>query len=98
MSISLLKIMFTNKKDAVATGATLGPVVAGIFIVYLERALMPELEKFMKPWKRYVDDGITYIKSDSITSIIHILNIFWENIKFTYEVKHNGKISFLDVL
>ena len=32
----------------------LGPVLAGIFMVHLERTVMPELEKFMKPWKRYV--------------------------------------------
>ena len=87
-----------QQKRCCCQGSPSCPVVAGIFMVYLERALMPELEKFMKPWKRYVDDAITYIKPDSITSIIHILNIFCENIKFTYEVKHNGKISFLDVL
>ena len=26
------------------------------------------------------------------------MNTFYQNIKFTYEVEHNGKISFLDVL
>ena len=50
----------------------------------------------MKPWKRYVDDIITYIKPDFITDVINILNKFHENIKFTYEVEHT--ISFLDVL
>ena len=30
--------------------------------------------------------------------IFDILNKFHENIKFTYEVEHNGKISFSDVL
>ena len=59
---------------------------------------MPELEKFMKPWKRYVDDTITYIKPDFIKNVIDILNKFYQNVKFTYEVEHNGKISFLDVL
>ena len=59
---------------------------------------MPKLEKFMKPWKRYVDDPITYIKPEFITDVIDILNKFYEIIKFTYEVEHNGKISFLDVL
>ena len=39
-----------------------------------------------------------YIKPDFITDIIDILNKFHENIKFTYEVGHNGKISFLDFL
>ena len=30
--------------------------------------------------------------------VIDILNKFHENIKFAYEVEHNGKISFLDAL
>ena len=46
---------------------------------------------------RYIDT-ITYIKPDFITDVIDILNKFHQNIKFTNEVKHNGKISFLDVL
>ena len=87
-----------QQKDGVAMGSPPGPVLAGIFMVHLERTLMPELEKFMKPWKRYVDDTITYIKPDVITNVIDILNNFHQNIKFTYEVEHNGKISFLDVL
>ena len=73
-------------------------MVLGMFMVHLERTLTPELEKFTKPWKRYVDDTITYIKIDFITNVIDILNKFHQNIKLTYEVEHNGKISFLDVL
>ena len=53
---------------------------------------MPELERFIKTWKRYVHDTITYIKPDFITNVIYILN------KFTYEVENNDKISFLHVL
>ena len=87
-----------QQKDGVATGSPLGPVLAGIFMVHLERTFMPELENFMQPWKRYVDDTITYIKREFITNVIDILNKFHQNIKFTYEVEHNGKISFLDVL
>ena len=87
-----------QQKDGVTMGSPPGPVLAGIFMVHLERTLMPELEKFMKPLKRYVDDTITYIKPDFITNVIDILNKFHQNIKFTYEVEHNGKISFLDVL
>ena len=67
-------------------------------MVYLERTLWPELEKFMNRWKRYVDDTITYIKPDFITNVIDISNKFHQNIKFTYEVEHYSKISFLDVL
>ena len=73
-------------------GSPLGLVLTGIFMVHLEKTLMPELENFMKPWKIYVDDTITYIKPDFITDVIDILNKFHQNIKFTYEVERNGKI------
>ena len=76
----------------------LGPVLEGNFMIYLERTLMPELEKFIKTWKRYVHDTITYIKPDFITNVIYFLNKFPKNIKFTFEVENNDKISFLDVL
>ena len=87
-----------QQKDGVAMGSPLGPVLAGIFMVHLERTFMPELENFIKRWKRFVDNTITYIKPDFITNVIDTLNKFHQNIKFTYEVEHNGKISFLDDL
>ena len=37
--------------DGVTMGFPLGPVLAGILMVDLERILILELEKFMKPWK-----------------------------------------------
>ena len=104
LSICTKNVHFTfgnniyQQKDGAAMGSPLGPVLTGIFMVHLERTLMPGLEKFMKSWKRYVDDTITYIKPDFITDDISILNKFHQNIKFTYEVEDNGKISFLDVL
>ena len=79
-------------------GSPLDPVLAGIFMVQLERTLKPELEKFMKLLKRYVDDTITYIKPEFITNVINTLNKFYQNIKFPCNVEHNRKISFLEVL
>ena len=74
---------FENKicqqKNGVAMGSPLGPVLRGIFMVHLERTLMPKLEKFVKPWKRYADDTITYIKPDFITDVIDIVNKFHEH-------------------
>ena len=79
-------------------GSPLDPVLAVIFMVQLERTLKPELEKFMKLLKRYVDDTITYIKPEFITNVINNLNKFYQNIKFPCNVEHNRKISFLEVL
>ena len=62
-------------------GSPFGPVLAATFMVHLEKTLMLELEKFMKPWKRYIDVIITYIKPFIIADVRDILNKFYENIK-----------------
>ena len=79
-------------------GSPLGPVIAGIFMLELERTLLPRLIEYMTLWKRYVDDTIATIKLTSIDHVLKILNTFHKNIKFTYELNINNKISFLDVL
>ena len=79
------------QRDDVAMGSRLGPVLAGVFTVHLERTLMPQLQEFMKPFKRYVDETITYIKTDSITRVLDIFNGFHKNIKFLYELESNEK-------
>ena len=84
--------------DGVAMGSPLGPVIAGIFMVELARTLLPRLIEYMTPWKRYVDDTIATIKLTSIDYVLRILNIFYKDIKFTYELEINNKSSFSDVL
>ena len=79
-------------------GSLLGPVIAGIFMVELERNLLPTLSQYMTSWKRYVDDTISYVKVDCIEHVLNALNSFHANISFTYEHECHGMISFLDVL
>ena len=52
----------------------------------------------MPPWKWYVDDTIAVIKLSSIEHVLSILNSFYQNIEFTYELERNGEINFLDVM
>ena len=87
-----------QKCDDAAMGSPLGPVIAGIFMVELEKSLIPNLMEHMSPWKRYVDDTIAVIKLSSIEHVLSILNSFHQNIEFTYELEQNGKINFLDVM
>lgn len=88
-----------KQTDGVAMGSPLGPVLANIFMVELERSLLPTLADVMLPWRRYVDDTITWIKTDSVTLVLNKLNDFHENIDFTYELENENKtIAFLDVL
>ena len=51
-----------SQQDGVAMGSPLGPVLAGIFMVELERTLVPKFRRKMFPWRRYVDDTIAMVK------------------------------------
>ena len=59
---------------------------------------MGSLPSWSSVGRKFVYDTNFYIKPEFITDIINVLNGFHENIKFTYEVEHNGKISFLEVV
>ena len=75
----------------------LGIVIAGIFMVELERSLIPTLMEHMTPWKRYVDDTTAVIKLSSIEHVLSIHTSFHQNIESTYELEQNRQIYFLDV-
>ena len=89
-----------NKKtylqvDGAAMGSPLGPVLANIFTVDLERNIIPTLSNDILLWKRYVDDTICFIK---LTFINKVVETYHTNIKFTIETETENKISFLNVL
>ena len=84
--------------QVVAMGSPLGPVLANIFTVDLERNIILTLSNDILLWKRYVDDTICFIKLTSINKVIETLNSYHTNIKFTIEIETENKISFLDVL
>ena len=86
------------QNDGVAMGSPLDPILANIFMVELERSVIPDLANKLSNWRRYVDDTICYMKVDSIDYVLSKLNNFHKNIQFTVEVEKEGRISFLDVL
>ena len=65
-TITIYNNIYQQSND-VAMGSPLGLVIAGIFMVQLERTL--RLTEYMTPWKRYVDNTIATIK---LTSIDHV--------------------------
>ena len=83
--------------DWVAMGTLLRPVLAGIFMVKLETRLIPTLKDHSLFWKRYTDDTIYFLKTESTSHTLTILNKFHPSIKFTYETKSDNRIYFLDV-
>ena len=56
--------------DGVTMQSPLGPVLADIFMIELEKAVLPELIECIKYWKRYVNDTISFVKLGTINYII----------------------------
>ena len=81
-------------------GAPLDPVLADIFMVELERNIIPTFD--ISLWKRCVDETICFIKltfiNNSINKILEALNSYDINIEFTIEIETENKILVLDVL
>ena len=50
------------QRDGVAIGSPLGPVLAGILMVNLERSLVPKLNVYINFCRCYVDDTIPLLK------------------------------------
>ena len=84
--------------DGVAMGSPLGPVLANIFMISLEEAILPSIKKHVAHWKRHVDDTHAYIDPSIIGFVLEKLNRFHPNIQFTHKIEENQKITFLDVL
>ena len=68
--------------DGVAMGSPLGPVLANVFMVELERTLVPQFEDSVALWHRYVDDTFTIIKKGKVEEVLERLNSFYDSIKF----------------
>lgn len=83
--------------NGVAMGSPLGPVLANIFMVELEKTMIPRLSEKLSLWYRYVDDTFTFIKKGEIPIVKDILETFHQDIKFTFEEEKDNIISFLDV-
>ena len=47
--------------------------------------------------KRYVDDTYAYVVPEKVGFILKESNSYHPNVKFTYELAENNKITFLDV-
>ena len=62
--------------DGIAMGSPWGPILADIFMIELEKAILPELTECIKYWKRYVDDTISFLKLGTISYTITKLNSF----------------------
>ena len=88
--------------DGVAMGSPLGPVLTDIFMTQLEKTLLPLLRNifisiyicYIKFWRRYVDDTISYVKIGSIKHVLCLMDSFDENIQFKFESESKGTLPF----
>ena len=62
----------------------LGPVLAGIFMVELERSLVTNLSNYIKFWKWFLDDTITFRNIEAIDHNLTVLNSFDRIIQLAY--------------
>ena len=63
----------------VAMGSALALLLVDIFMIELERSLIPNLQK-MTFWRRYVDDTTCFVKIGWIEYIKSVLNSFHKNV------------------
>ena len=70
--------------DGVAMGLPLGPVLANIFMISLEEAILRSIKKQVAHWKRYIDDTHAYIDPSKIEFVLEKLSSYYPNIQFTH--------------
>ena len=79
-------------------GSPLGPILADIFMGYVENFLLHRSEHSPKHYFRYVDDTMAVFDSISSAEIfLDILNNLHPNLSFTIEHEESSSLSFLDV-
>ena len=83
------------QKGGVAIGSQLAPVLAGIFMLELDRAVFPKLSQYLQVWKRFVDDTICFVCDGYQEFVLPSLNSFHNSIQFIYEIEKEMKYTFL---
>ncbi|XP_046737556.1 uncharacterized protein LOC124406248 [Diprion similis] len=87
---------FFKQIFGVAMGSPMNPVVANLVLEHLENKIINNFPFKLPFYYRYVDDIITAVRQDQITTLLNKFNSFHPKIQFTYEEEKNNKINFLD--
>ena len=77
-------------------GSSLGPVIANIFMMELEKFILDELinDNF---YIRYVDDTLLLVKPQDTDEVLKKYKSFDKNIQFTVDKFLNGNVHFIDI-
>lgn len=80
-------------------GSPLGPILADIFLGFLETFHLSQCDFSPFYFFRYVDDTFAVFSSpDSVQPFLDLLNSLHPNLRFTCELEQNNSLPFLDVL
>ena len=79
-------------------GSPVSPVIADIYMEYLESLAILTSPKLIKWWFRYVDDVPSAIRKDQVNKMQEHLNSIDPHIKFTIEHPGTDGLPFLDTL
>ncbi|XP_078361337.1 uncharacterized protein LOC144645655 [Oculina patagonica] len=84
-----------EQTDGVAMGSPLGPLLANVFMGYIEETLERE-GKMPSFYKRYVDDTLTIMPDlTSATTFLQVLNNCHPSVNFTMETEKDRVLPFL---
>ena len=82
--------------DSIYMGSSLGPVLANIIMMELEKIVISDLinSGLIKFYVRYVDNTLLLAKEDDIDNIVQQFNAFDDNLKFIIDKFTDNKFIF----
>lgn len=107
--VSLLQFCFDNSYFSfddkfyrqifgLGMGNCLSPVCSDVVMSELQTKCIDKLDFKLPFFKRYVDDIITCVPIDKISTLLDAFNSFHPRLQFTVEREDNNSIAFLDLL
>ena len=89
---------FYRQTFGTAMGSPISVTVANLVMEEVEEQALSTFDLPPRFWKRYVEDAITVVKSDQMSTFHSHLNSINCHTQFTMEVESGCSLPFLDVL
>ena len=88
-----------RQEEGLAMGSPLSPVLANIYMEYVEKMALGSTSLKPSMWLRYVDDTfILWRHQEDVQILLDHVNPIQRSIQFTIEKEQDNKLPFLDVL
>ena len=84
--------------EGAAMGSPVSPIVANLYMEYLEQKALSTAPHPPRFWHRYVDDTFVIHKEANKQGFLQHINSVDPAIKFTVDNKEDGSIPFLDIV